>query len=198
MAANITSTRAAEQGYEVQKDSARDFSCIIPIQLNADKTPILCVHPIGGGIMTAKVTFLAKPGPANRGQNAHSGAYIAIVDDEESVCTAFARLLRAYSFQPQTYRSGPEFLQSLSNSVPACLIVDLHLGDMNGFEVLRRLTHMGMSIPAIVVTARNEPGVQRDAALCGATTLLVKPVDGNSLLNAIKAAMSTSSGRKSL
>src|SRR6185295_6273411 len=36
---------------EVHKESARDFSCIIPIQLNADKTPILCVHPIGGGIL---------------------------------------------------------------------------------------------------------------------------------------------------
>jgi FixJ family two-component response regulator len=145
--------------------------------------------------MTGKVPFLVKPEPANRGQNACSGGTIAIVDDEESVRVAFARLLRAYSFHPQTFRSGPEFLQSLSSSVPACLIVDLHLGDMNGFEVLRRLTLMGMTIPSIVVTARNEPGVQHNAALCGATTLLVKPVDGNSLLNAIEAAMSTTGGR---
>jgi FixJ family two-component response regulator len=148
--------------------------------------------------MTAKITFLAKAEPANRERAARSGAHIAIVDDDKSVRVAFARLLRAYSFHPQTYRSGPEFLQSLSNSVPDCLIVDLHLGEMNGFEVLRRLTQMGMTIPAIVVTARNESGVQRDASLCGATTLLVKPVDANLLLEAIEAAMSTSSGRKSL
>lgn len=141
--------------------------------------------------MTAKVTYLPHAVPENREQNASSGQYIAIVDDEESVCRAFARLLRAYSFRPQTYQSGPEFLDSLKSSVPACLIVDVHLGDINGFEVLRRLTDIGVKIPAIVLTARDEPGVQRDFALCGATVLLNKPVAGDALLNAIETAIST-------
>ena len=144
--------------------------------------------------MTAKITCLPQAAPSNQERNS-SGTYIAIVDDEESVCKAFARLLRAYSFHPQTYGSGPEFLKSLNNSVPACLIVDLHLGDMNGFEILRRLTSMGMKIPAIVVTARNEPGVRREAAFCGVTALLTKPVEGSSLLNAIESTVTTLGGR---
>jgi len=139
--------------------------------------------------MSAKVTVLRHAVSANRKQNASSVTNIAIVDDEESVCLAFARLLRAYSFHPQTYRSVPEFLESLINSVPACVIIDVHLGDMNGFEVLRRVTGMGMNIPAIVLTARDESSVRRDFALCGATALLTKPVESNSLLNAIEAAI---------
>jgi FixJ family two-component response regulator len=145
--------------------------------------------------MTAKIALLVKSEPASREHIASSGKYVAMVDDEESVRRAFARLLRAYAFHPQTYHSGPEFLESLSKSVPACLIVDVHLGEMNGFDVLGRLNDLGMNIPAIVVTARNETGLQRDAALRGATALLIKPVDGNSLLKAIEAAISTSGQR---
>jgi FixJ family two-component response regulator len=145
--------------------------------------------------MTAKIAYLVKSEPATREHVASSGIYVAIVDDEESVCRAFARLLRAYAFHPQTYHSGPEFLESLSKGVPACLIIDVHLGEMNGFDVLSHLNDLGMNIPAIVVTARNEPGLQHDAAFRGATALLIKPVHGNSLLKAIEAAISTSGQR---
>ena len=141
--------------------------------------------------MTATLTVLPHAIPENREPNTSSGSYVAIVDDEESVCRAFARLLRAYSFDAQGYLSGQEFLESLSNRIPACLIVDMHLGDMNGFDVLRRIASMGMNIPAIVVTARNEPGVRREFELSSATALLSKPVRGQSLLDAIDIAMAT-------
>ena len=141
--------------------------------------------------MTAKLTILPYVVAANREQNTSSGKYIAIVDDEESVCRAFARLLRAYSFDPQIYLSGDGFLDSLGNRVPACVIVDVHLGGMNGFEVLRSVSGMGLNIPAIVVTARDEPAVRHDFELCAATALLTKPVGADSLLNAIESALRT-------
>ena len=141
--------------------------------------------------MTAKLTILPHAVAANREQNTSSGTYIAIVDDEESVCRAFARLLRAYSFDPQIYLSGDRFLDSLGNRVPACVIVDVHLGGMNGFEVLRCVSGMGLNIPAIVVTARDEPAVRHDFALSTATALLTKPVGADSLLNAIESALRT-------
>lgn len=141
--------------------------------------------------MTAKLTIVPYAVAANREQNMPSGTYIAIVDDEESVCRAFARLLRAYSFAPEIYLSGDEFLESLGNRVPACVIVDVHLSGMNGFEVLHRVSGMGINIPVIVVTARDEPAVRRDFALCAATALLTKPVSADSLLNAIESALCT-------
>lgn len=141
--------------------------------------------------MTAKLTILPHAAPEHREQNTSSGKYIAIVDDEESVCRAFARLLRAYSFDPQIYLSGHEFVDSLRSSIPACVIVDVHLGDMDGFEVLGRVSGMRINIPAILVTARDEPAVWRDFARSAAAALLTKPVGADSLLNAIEAAMST-------
>jgi len=51
MSAMIIATRAAEQGFEGQKESSRDYSCIIPIQLSPGNDSVLCIHPIGGGIL---------------------------------------------------------------------------------------------------------------------------------------------------
>ena len=145
--------------------------------------------------MTAKLSLLPRAMPEKREQNAGSGRYIAIVDDEGSVRRALARLLRAYSFQAQTYGSGSEFLDSLRTSVPACLIVDVQMDDITGFDVLRRLADMGLRIPAVVLTARDEPDVRRDSKLCGAAALLIKPVGVDSLLKAIENAMNRPTGR---
>jgi FixJ family two-component response regulator len=145
--------------------------------------------------VSAKLSLLPRAVPAKREQKVSSGRHIAIVDDDESVRRAFARLIRAYSFQVQTYGSGREFLDSLSTSVPACLIVDVHMEDMSGFELLLRLAAMGLKIPAVVVTARDEQEVRRDCELCGAAALLIKPIEGPSLLKAINTAMSTPAGR---
>jgi FixJ family two-component response regulator len=139
--------------------------------------------------MSAKISFLPNAATANRVLSGVPIRSIAIVDDEECVCRAFARLLRAYSYHPQTYRSATEFLQALNEGVPDCLILDVHLGDMNGFDFLRRLTGGGLHIPTIVVTARDEPAVQRDFASCSATALLLKPVGGDVLLKAIETAI---------
>jgi len=145
--------------------------------------------------MTAKISFLPNAATANRVQSGVPVRSVAIVDDEECVCRAFARLLRAYSFHPQTYRSATEFLQALDTGVPDCLILDVHLGDMNGFDILRHLAGRGMNIPTIVVTARDEPGVQRDFASCTATALLLKPVGGDVLLKAIETAIGSPGSR---
>src|SRR5580765_1948683 len=54
--------------------------------------------------------------------------HIAIVDDDASLRRAMARMVRARSFQVQTYSSGREFLDSLSTATPECLILDLLMG----------------------------------------------------------------------
>jgi len=140
--------------------------------------------------MTATVFSLLRATPADRPQDPAPPRYIAIVDDDEGVRRAYARLIGAYSFHVQAYGSGTEFLVSVGTRVPACVIVDLQMQDMTGLELLHRLADMGLRIPGIVVTARDEPGVQKRCELCGATDLLVKPVRGDDLLRAIAHAIS--------
>jgi FixJ family two-component response regulator len=118
-----------------------------------------------------------------------SPGYIAIVDDDESVRRAYARLIGTFSFCVRTYGSGSEFFDTLSTGVPSCLIVDLQMDDMTGLELLHRLANMGLRIPAIVVTARDEPGVQDHCNHWGAVAFLVKPVMGDLLLRAIEDAI---------
>jgi FixJ family two-component response regulator len=114
---------------------------------------------------------------------------IAIVDDDESVLRAMARLVGAYSFQVQTYPSGRAFLDSLKIGVPSCLIVDLHMNEMTGLELLHHLAGTGLRIPTIVVTADDEPGMRHRCKLAGAVAFLVKPAMGDPMLEAIRTAM---------
>jgi FixJ family two-component response regulator len=124
--------------------------------------------------------------------NTVSTGHIAIVDDDESVRRAMARLIGAYSFRVQTHPSGREFLDSLKIGVPGCLIVDLKMNDMTGLELLHHLAGTGLRIPTIVATADDEPGIRHCCKLAGAVAFLVKPVMRDPLLEAIETAMSAS------
>ena len=119
---------------------------------------------------------------------AQASPWIAIVDDDPSVLKALARLLRARAFEARTYTSAREFLGSLHEGLPECLIVDLQMPDMTGLELKRHLTHSGVRIPTIVITAHNEAGARERCELAGVTAFLSKPLQDTSLLAAIDDA----------
>jgi FixJ family two-component response regulator len=114
--------------------------------------------------------------------------WIAIVDDDQSVLKALARLLRARAFEARTYGSAREFLGALHDGLPECLIVDLQMPDMTGLELQRHLTRSGLRIPTIVITAHNEAGARERCESAGAVAFLSKPLQDTSLLAAIDAA----------
>ena len=147
--------------------------------------------------MTATISFLPRVAPVSRDMDAEPGRYVAIVDDDESVRRALGRLLRAHSFEIQTFQSAKDFLDSLKAAVPICLIVDLQMEGMTGLELLHHLAAQAFEIPAVVVTAHDEPGMQHRCELAGASAFLVKPVTRDGLLDAIGAALGPYSGAKS-
>jgi FixJ family two-component response regulator len=115
-------------------------------------------------------------------------ARIAIVDDDASVRKALARLLSASSFDIETYGSARDFLASLKTSKPDCLVVDLHMPELTGFDLHRQLARSGVQIPIIVITAYNEPGLRERCQSAGAAAFLLKPLDGSTLIGVINAA----------
>jgi FixJ family two-component response regulator len=119
---------------------------------------------------------------------AEAPRWIAIVDDDPSVLNALARLLRTRGIGTRTFTSARDFLASLSDGLPECLIVDLQMPEMNGLELQRRLTLSGVRIPTIVITAHNEADARERCTSAGAFTLLVKPLQDTSLLAAIDGA----------
>ena len=115
-------------------------------------------------------------------------ARIAIVDDDASVRKALGRLLSASSFDIETYGSARDFLASLETGKPDCLVVDLHMPELTGFDLQRQLARTGIQIPTIVITAYNEPGLRERCQSAGAAAFLLKPLDGSTLIGVINAA----------
>lgn len=114
--------------------------------------------------------------------------WIAIIDDEEPVRRALLRLLRSAGLQGRAFASGAEFFAELAVSWPYCVVLDLHMPGMSGFDVLAHLQLVAPEIGVIVATgqhsAENEARVRRHRPLA----YLRKPVDDQQLLDAIQAA----------
>ena len=114
---------------------------------------------------------------------------IAIVDDEECVRKALTRLLRSAGLDVETFPSGVEFLESLPTRRPDCVVLDLHMPLMNGFEVQARLAKSSAPVPVVIITGHDSTET-RDRALAGRPmAYLRKPVNDQTLLDAIELAL---------
>jgi FixJ family two-component response regulator len=113
---------------------------------------------------------------------------VAIVDDEASVRTALARLLSAFSFEPTTYGSAREFIDSIQTDAPECLIVDVHMPDFTGLDLQRYLNRINKKIPTVVITAFDDAEVRERSTVSGAKAFLTKPLHGPTLIDAILKA----------
>jgi FixJ family two-component response regulator len=119
---------------------------------------------------------------------AHAGQTIAIVDDDPAVLRALKRLLHARSYRAETYESARQFLASLPEGLPECLIVDLQMPEMTGLELQKHLAQSGIAIPTIVITAHDETGARERCRSAGAIAFLLKPLHDTALIAAIDDA----------
>jgi FixJ family two-component response regulator len=114
---------------------------------------------------------------------------VAVVDDDASVRKALARLLSACSFDIRTYASAREFMRSSPDGLPACLVLDLHMPDIDGLDLRRHLREAGIDIPTVIITAHNEPGLRERCQSAGVSAFLLKPLQQKSLVGAIHSAI---------
>jgi FixJ family two-component response regulator len=113
----------------------------------------------------------------------------ALVDDEPPVRKAVGRLLSSAGFEVRTFGSGPEFIESLIGGRPDCVILDIHMPGMTGFEVHTRLHALGFRLPVIFITAFDDPDVAQRLEQALAAGLLRKPFTEEELLHAIRLAV---------
>jgi FixJ family two-component response regulator len=116
---------------------------------------------------------------------------VAVVDDEEAVRIALRRLLRSASLSVETFSSGAEFLESIKEHQPDCVILDLHMPQVGGFGVQARLAEAGIRLPTVVITGHDTDESRERALAGGAAAYLRKPVDDQALLDAITEAVRT-------
>jgi FixJ family two-component response regulator len=112
---------------------------------------------------------------------------VAIVDDDASVRKALMRVLQASSYTVETFESAIEFLGSLNQHIPDCLIADLQMPSMGGLELRISLTRAGFEIPTIIISAHDESGSRERCSAAGAAAYLLKPIQKKELIAAIKA-----------
>jgi FixJ family two-component response regulator len=114
---------------------------------------------------------------------------ISIVDDDASIREALTSLMRAVRYNVDSFGSAEEFLASgLANEI-ACLILDVYLPGMDGFELQSRLRTDGHGVPIIFITAHADEGSRRRALENGAVDLLGKPVRREILFKALHSAI---------
>jgi FixJ family two-component response regulator len=110
---------------------------------------------------------------------------IAIVDDDASVARALQRLVGSAGYLVETFGSARAFLDSTPSSRAACLVLDIYLDGMNGFELRKQLEADRIAIPVIFMTAHDDAATRARIRRSGTVGYLVKPFDGQALLDAI-------------
>jgi FixJ family two-component response regulator len=113
---------------------------------------------------------------------------VAVIDDDASVRKALKRLLRAANLDAEVFASGRQFLETLPSGSPDCLVLDLHMPDMNALDVQRYLAQEGLQVPIVVITGHDEPESQAQCLSAGAVAYLRKPLDDEALLEVIHRA----------
>jgi FixJ family two-component response regulator len=113
---------------------------------------------------------------------------VAIVDDDESVRESLPDLLREFGFATHSFSSAEEFLTSDRLVQTGCLILDVAMPGMTGFDLQRELNLRGHRIPIIFISARKDEVVRRRAFQQGAVEFLFKPFSDTALLQALNAA----------
>ena len=113
---------------------------------------------------------------------------IAVVDDEEPVRKALMRLMRSAGLNVETFGSGAEFLKSIDTRLPDCVVLDLRMPQMDGFNMQASLARKCAALPVIILTGHDLPKAGERAMEGGASAFLRKPVHDRTLLDAISAA----------
>ena len=111
---------------------------------------------------------------------------IYIVDDDASVRTNLARLMRSAGLPAQTFASAEEFLAAAGTLQPGCLLLDITLPGVSGLQLQAELNRRPVKLPVIVVSARDEADTRDAARRLGAHYFFRKPVDAQALIDAIQ------------
>ena len=114
---------------------------------------------------------------------------IFVIDDDQPMQRAFLLLLRSAGFDAKAFTSAEEFLTHSHVSDGDCIILDLRMPRMNGFDLMEKLISREIRTPIICVTAFDDVRSRERARELGAAAYFTKPVDDQALIDAINWAI---------
>lgn len=119
----------------------------------------------------------------------HESPTVWVVDDDQSVRAAVARLLRSAALRVLTFSSPDELLQRLGEEQPGCLLLDLWLDDVTALELVPLIHERAGQVPLVFMSGSADVSSCVQAMKCGAIDFLEKPIDDGALLGAVIRAV---------
>ena len=114
---------------------------------------------------------------------------ISVLDDDRSIVDAIVSLLESVGYAAAGFASAQDFLNSEQLRRTACLILDVHMPEIGGLELQRRLAAENILTPIIFISANGSPEISAEAMSGGAVAFLRKPFSQESLLGALRSAL---------
>jgi FixJ family two-component response regulator len=114
---------------------------------------------------------------------------IVVVEDDASMRQAIERILNVGGFSAVAFESAEAALAAGVPGTADCLILDVRLPGMSGFELYQQVAASGAEVPTIFITAHDETSLRERATRMGASGYLPKPFSGRNLLDAIARAL---------
>ncbi len=114
---------------------------------------------------------------------------VYLIDDDASIRTSVARLLRIAAYQVEAYASADEFLETCQMAEHGCIVLDLRMPGLSGEGLQDRLRTMKEALPLIIITGHGDVPTRASTMKKGAVAFLAKPFDDEELLDAIEAAL---------
>jgi two-component system, LuxR family, response regulator FixJ len=112
---------------------------------------------------------------------------VHLVDDDDAVRESIRMLLEIVEYEVRVYPLAQALLEDLPGP-PGCVLTDLNMPDMDGFELRRRLREAGCALPVLLMTGMGDPGIHERARFEGVTEVLDKPFKMAALVSAIERA----------
>ena len=122
---------------------------------------------------------------------------IFIIDDDDAVRHSLTLLLESAGYHARPYSSGSDLLDAIGPGSKGCIIADVRMPGMDGLELQRRLSVLGVSLPLVFMTGHGDVPMAVRAMKAGALDFIEKPFADDTILAAIRSALTTSVQRSS-
>lgn len=120
-----------------------------------------------------------------------AAAFVYVVDDDPAIRRSLERLLDAFGFKVTSFATPTAFLGIAGDLPLGCVLLDLRMPEMDGFEVQARLRQINPDLRVIVITAQGDVQTAVRAMKAGAADFIEKPYSDDALVAAIESSLKT-------
>jgi len=117
---------------------------------------------------------------------------VYVVDDDPQACRAVAELVQTFGHQVRMFESSSDFLESVDETRPGCVVLDLRLPGLDGMEVQQRLLQRGIALPVVILTGYADTSTTVKSLRNGAVSVLDKPFRDDELWSFVQEALQRS------